>query len=227
MTTLESLADGLWSWPSAIRLGPVSLPRRAVVARLASGGLWVHSPNALDDAMRAELAALGPVEHVVAPNKFHHAHLEAWRAAYPEAVLHGAHGLAKKRADLTFDRELTETPDPAWADLFEQRAISGARKLNEIVFLHRPSRTLILTDMSFHVGREAPFLTRVLMRLNGVYGRLAPSRLLKTFVDDLPEVRRSMLATIDAWEFDAVHVSHGEPIASGGREQLRAVWDAL
>jgi len=156
MSQLQPLAEGLWSWPSSIKLGPFRMPRRAVVAKLPSGGLWLHSPNDLDDAVRAELDALGPLEHVVAPNQFHHAFLGRWHRACPDAVVHGAPGLAEKKPDHHFDRVLTGEPDPAWGGVFDQRLIGGAAKVNEVVFLHRPSRTLLLTDASFHIGHEAP-----------------------------------------------------------------------
>lgn len=224
MNTLQPLADGLWSWPSSIQIGPFALPRRTVIARLSDGGLWVHSPNGLDDAVRAEIDALGVVRHVVAPNQFHHAHLDAWRAAYPDAIVHGAQGLAEKKPEYRFDRVLAGEPDAAWSDLFEQRVIEGASKFNEVVFLHRPSSTLILTDTSFHIGREAPFLIRMLMRVNGVYGRLAPSRLFKSYLDDVAVVQRSMLEMIDAWEFERVHVAHGEPVEVEARAALRRGW---
>jgi hypothetical protein len=225
VNTLKPLADGLWSWPSTIRVGPIALPRRAVLARLTDGSLWVHSPNALDEAVRAEVDALGPVAHVVAPNQFHHAWLDAWRAAYPDAVVHGARGLAEKKPEYRFDRVLGAEPDPAWADLFDQRVIGGAAKINEVAFLHRPSRTLLLTDTCFNVGHEAPFLTRLLMRLNGRLGSFGPTRIFKSMVDDLPEVRRHVLELADAWDFDRVHVAHGEPVETDGRARLRAAWE--
>ncbi len=226
MSRLEELAPGLWSQPSSIRLGLVALPRRSLVARLASGGLFVHSPNALDDALRADLARLGPVEHVVAPNLMHHAHLADWRMAYPRAIVHGAPGLAAKKPQLAFDRELGPDPDPAWRGVFEQRLVTGAPRLAETLFLHRPSRTLVLTDLAFHIGAEAPFAVRLMMRLNGRYGELGPTRVLKTYLDDRAEVRRVLLDVCDTWDFERVHVAHGEP-HERGRAVLRAAYAAL
>jgi hypothetical protein len=65
--------------------GAVPFPTRTVVARLGDGGLWVWSPVALSEETRSALA-LGPVRHLVSPNKIHYAHVAAWKAAYPDAV---------------------------------------------------------------------------------------------------------------------------------------------
>jgi hypothetical protein len=54
-------------------------PTRMVLARLHDGTLWVWSPVALDDALADEIDRLGPVGHLVSPNKLHHLFLGAWR----------------------------------------------------------------------------------------------------------------------------------------------------
>ena len=226
MSQLHELSEGVWSQPSSIRVGLFALPRRSVIARLPSGGLFVHSPNALDEALRVELAQLGDVEHVVAPNLLHHAHLADWRAAYPRAIVHGAPGLAAKKRELVFDRVLGPEPDPAWSGVFDQRLVTGAPRLGETLFLHRPSRTLVLTDLAFHIGAEASFGVRLMMRLNGRYGEPGPTRVLKTYLEDRGEVRRVLLDVCDSWDFERVHVAHGEPLEHG-RAALRAAYADL
>ena len=53
-------------------------PTRMTVVRLASGGLWLHSPTQISDGLRAELDALGPVRHLVSPNRIHYSHMLSW-----------------------------------------------------------------------------------------------------------------------------------------------------
>ena len=55
------------------------------VIQLAGGGLWLHSPIRLDDALRAALDAMGPVRFIVAPNKAHHLFAKKCLAMYPQA----------------------------------------------------------------------------------------------------------------------------------------------
>jgi hypothetical protein len=56
-------------------------PTRMAVIRLADGGLWVWSPVGLDRELRTEVETLGPVRHLVSPNKLHHLFLADWGAA--------------------------------------------------------------------------------------------------------------------------------------------------
>ena len=81
-----------------------------MVVRLADGGLWVWSPIALDDALKAEIDAIGRPAHFVSPNKIHHLFLQDWAAAYPDAQLWGPQSTIKKRSDLTFQPALDDTP---------------------------------------------------------------------------------------------------------------------
>ena len=100
------------------------------------------------------------------------------------------------------------------------RAIAAGRTIEEIVFCHRPSRTLLLTDLAFNV-RESPSLpTRLWLRLNGVYGRFGPSRVARALIRDRAAARDS-LDRILAWDFDRVVVSHGVVLESRGRRVLR------
>lgn len=60
-------------------------PTRMIVIRLSNGGLFLWSPTALSDALRAAIDRLGPVKHIVAPNSLHHLSIGAWQAAIARA----------------------------------------------------------------------------------------------------------------------------------------------
>ena len=95
------------------------------IVRRPDGGLVVHSPIALDDAMRGEVDAIGPVRCVIAPNLYHHLHAGTWAAAFPEARLVGPEGLEKKREDLQLAAFLEDEPDAGWAGTLEQVRVHG------------------------------------------------------------------------------------------------------
>jgi hypothetical protein len=217
---LHRLADHLWEVNAPLTVFGMALGHRMTVARLPEGGLWVHSPVAHNTALAAALAALGPVAHVVAPNVIHDTYLEGWFAAYPAARFHGARGFAQARPDLKFTDPLGDTPPPAWADVLDQHLLRGMPRVNEVAFLHRASRTLILTDLVFNLRGEMPLLSRVLLRVNDCYCKLGPSRLLRSVIKDRAALRPSLDAIL-AWDFDRVVLSHGEIVESGGREALR------
>jgi hypothetical protein len=217
---LRSLAPDLWVTERPLRFLGVEIGTRMTVARLSDGGLFVHSPVPLDAPARRELDAFGPVRAVVAPNRLHHLFVGAWREAHPDASVYGAPGLAEKRRDLAFDAVLGDEAPPAWAADLDQLVFRAIPLLNEVVFFHRASRTLVLTDIAFNVRRADSWLTRAVLRLDGAYGRFGVSRIGRAVIRD----RRAARAAIDrmlGWDFDRVIVAHGEVLERGGRDALR------
>ena len=106
---LTPLARDLWGADgTAPQPGGVVLPTRMTIARLRDGSLWLHSPVEVDDALAAEIDALGEVRTLVAPNLLHYRFLGAAAARWPTAKVLGAPGLARKRPDLRIDGELVE-----------------------------------------------------------------------------------------------------------------------
>jgi hypothetical protein len=103
---------------------------------------------------------------------------------------------------------------------------AGVPLANEVVFVHRPSRSLLVCDLAFNVGPDAPWLTRTLFRLWGAYGRLGPTRLERLLVRDKDAARRS-LDEVLALDFDRVIVSHGDVLETGGREAFARGFDWL
>lgn len=224
---MRRIDASLWVAERPLRfLGAVELGTRMTVVRLRDGGLLLHSPVALDEPLRVALSRIGTPRHVVAPNRFHHLFVGEYRAAFPEARLYAAPGLPEKRPDLHFDAVLPgETPMP-WGDEFDMELFAGLPVMNEVVSFHRASGTLLLCDLAFHYGPEAPLLTRLCFRLVGGYGRFGPTAVEKLLVRDRAGARAS-LERILAWDFDRVIVAHGKVVESGGRAALRAAYDWL
>ena len=101
-------------------------PTRSIIIRLPDGALWVWSPVALTPELKAEVDALGPVAHLVSPNKIHHLYLTEWHEAYPDAKLWGPASTIRKRKDLPFQPPLEDTPPDAWQGVFEQAWFRGS-----------------------------------------------------------------------------------------------------
>lgn len=137
----------LWDGPN-VDFYSFAYPTRMVAVRLAAGELWVWSPIALTDGVRAEVDALGPVAHLVSPNKLHHLFLADWQAAYPSARLWAPASTQKKKPGLTFQPPLTGAAPEAWADEIAQFHFTGSSFMDEVVFVHLPSRTAIFADLT-------------------------------------------------------------------------------
>jgi hypothetical protein len=216
---MQQIHSDLWVADSSLRFFGVEVGARMTVVRLPGPRLFLHSPIAASPELVNEVKALGPVAYLVAPNRFHHLFVGPWKQACPEASVFVAPGLDTKRPDLEIAGVLTDEPEPGWAETVEQVLMGGFPLANEVVFFHRPSRTLIATDLAFNLGPSSPLATRLFVRLAGTYGSLAPTLLERLAVRDRIAFRRSLERILE-WPFERVVVAHGEVSEQGGREEL-------
>lgn len=189
------------------------------VVRLPDSRLLLHSPIAATAERVREVKALGPVAYLVAPNRFHHLFISDWQQACPDARVYAAPGVETKRADLAIDGVLGDEPEPGWQGVLDQVFLAGFPFANEIVFFHRPSATLIASDLAFNIGPGSRPLTRLAFRVVGAYGRLAPTLIERLLVNDRTAFRQALERVLD-WPFEHVVVAHGAVSAEGGREDL-------
>lgn len=230
INALKPVADDLW-----IVDGPVigmayfgfHLPftTRTTVVRLGDGGLWLHSPTPPDDSLRREIDKLGPVRFLVAPNKIHYWWIGEWKERYPEATTWAAPDVrdcASKRV-AAFDRDLGEVPPPEWRDEIDQVSVAGDF-LTEVDFFHRPTRTLILTDLieNFEPARITCWHMRLLMKLGGVAdpdGKM-PYDLRVTFLRHKADFRAAV-ETMLTWQPARIVLAHGRWYDRNGEAELR------
>lgn len=217
--TTRAISEGLWVAEHPLKAMGMELGRRMTVVRLRDGGLWLHSVGRLVPEVRAWLDGLGPVAFVVSPSLTHRRWMEEYAAAYPEAVLVASPGLAGKRPDIAFDRTLGDRPEHEWAGALDQVVVPIRGDYREVVFLHRPSRTLILTDLCFNIPSARGLVTTTLARLLGTHERFAASRLLRLILADRPATRAALTRVL-AWDFDRVIIGHGVIQETGGNAAL-------
>ena len=207
--------------------GSIPFPTRMVVARLRSGDLFLWSPIEPDDGLLSQVDALGPVGHLVSPNKIHYAHIGAWKRWYPEAMAWASPGVRERAVsqdvDVAFDAELGNEPDPAWRADLDQLIFRGSRFMEEVAFFHRNTRTVILADLIENFEPEkVSSAYRWLVRLAGAAhpdGK-APADLRLTFFGRKDEARASFQRML-AWEPEKVIVAHGRWYERDGTEELR------
>lgn len=222
---LEPLADAVWAEARRLRFAAVETGTRMTVVRLATGGLFVHSPISLDRGTREAVDALGPVKAVVAPSLFHHLFVGEWMQAYPDAVVCACPGLERKRRDLSWHRVLGDEPEAEWRGEIEQ-VFFGARSLeNEVVFFHRPSRTLICADFIFNLAGHPSRLTRVVARLIG--NRKPGATLLDRLLIRNRAAARVQVDRMLAWNPDRIVLAHGAMVEAGGCEVVRRAYTWL
>lgn len=217
---LVRLHESLWECDAPLRVLGMCLGHRMAVIRLPDGGLLVHSPVEATAETTAAVDALGPVRWIVAPSIIHDLYVPGWFEKYPAAQLVGPPGMAAKFPTWPFRGKLGAEVAKAWAPDVEIALVAGIPRLNETVFFHRPSRSLIVADLVFNVGHTGGALSNFMFRLNGCGGRVATSRLFRAVAKDRAKLRAS-LEPIFAWDFDRVIVGHGQNIGTGAKAALR------
>ena len=95
MGTPKSLAPNLWvvDQPDFDSGRRQKIGTRMTVIKLASGGLFLHSPTKLDEQTKQALDAIGEVRAVVAPSRAHHLFVGDYIKTWPGAKLYGPPGL--------------------------------------------------------------------------------------------------------------------------------------
>ena len=194
------------------------------IVRLADGALVVHSPIRLTEELRSAAASAGRVRFIIAPNRFHHLFVPDWQQAYPDAQTFCTPGLDTKRADLKFTAIFGDDPPAAWANEIDQAFMRAFPPLNEIVFFHHKTRTLIFTDLRFNIARHDSAYGRFLLRLDGAFRGLAIPRSFRLLLRRRRPECAAFLNRLLSWDFDRVILAHGEIINSGAKPAVERAW---
>lgn len=222
MSVLDPFGDDIWLIDGdPIRMLTIPFETRMTVIRLADGGVWLHSPVAATAERIAAVEALGPVRHVIAPNKFHHLFVGPWLERFPEARAWAGPGLAARVDHLPWTDDLGDTPPVDWSACVDQLLFGGTKFLPEAVFFHRRSASLIVTDIfQNHRPEKNNWFWRFGKTLNGI---MAPEggcprdwRLTVRDRDSARAARDRMLR----WPFERVVLSHGACITADAHAHI-------
>jgi hypothetical protein len=168
----KTVATDVWLVDSGpLRVAGMPLPVRMTVIRLPDGTLILHSPTKFSFPLKQKLDALGRIAHLVAPNTAHWSFMAEWQAHLPEATTWAAPGLRKRpavaEAGLRLDKDLAAGAPPEWQGAIEVIVLQG-KALVEAELFHRPSRTLVLTDLVVNVEPDKlPLPARIGAKLVG------------------------------------------------------------
>lgn len=223
---MTPFAEGVWLDTHPVSIVGMAMTSTMTVLDLGGGSLLVSSPVALTEERRAAVDALGTVKHIYAPNLYHNSWVNDWAVAFPDARVHGPRGLSKKRPDIELDRTFGDRPEQAFAGVLDEHFIEGFR-LRESVLVHRPSNTLVVTDLVHNVGKPEGTWPRLYTRAMGFYDRVALSRMLRWLAfSDRASARKSVDALLEQ-QFDRLVVGHGAPLESGAKDALRGAFEWL
>lgn len=234
-----------------LRSGLIKFGGRGTIVKLKTGNLAVFSPVALNSEAKAKVQQYaqasppGNVRYIVAPDIEHHMFLSPWAKEYPDANIIGPEGLPEKReknsqtAGTKFHHVFTANNkhqmkiSSEFDDDFDYEYVhSHANK--ELVFLHKPTRTMIEADLLFNLPATEQFsrtgddprggiLTKIFAGMLNTRGDMKwHKRFLYYAVGsgDRKGFAESM-RKIQSWgEFDRIIPCHGDVIEQGGSRIL-------
>ncbi len=224
---LRAIDTDIWVADQPLRYFGLSVGTRMTIIRLADGELAVISPVQVSEGLMGELNGLGEVRHIIAPNLYHYLFAADFKAAYPSATFWATPGLPTKKPNLNVDQVITDAPNSPWQgmvclffDGVQTLGPGGPDPLEEWVFFHAASRTLILTDTAFCFDESFPWLTQLVTKVGGGYKSLGPSLLERIATSAKGTVKASVKQVL-RWDFDRVIMSHGSIVERDGKAQFK------
>jgi hypothetical protein len=230
MRLTSYIADHIWLCAYPVRLAGTRFEARMTAIRLASGRIMLHSPCHITPALADDIAACGPVGHIVVPGNFHHLHAVSAQAAFPDAKTWICPGIETKRPDLTYDGILGDSAPADWIGEIDQVLVQGARIMREVAMYHRASRTLILvdlienfTDATPNIGGTLKLWFKYVLRM---WANPKPAPEYRMGWRDRAAAANS-LRRILAWDFQRIILSHGDLIDRDAHEIAAEAWSGI
>ncbi len=232
LQTLKPVAPDIWIADGPIvSMHSIKFPTRMSVIKLSSGRLVIHSPIASTNSLYAEINELGEVEALLAPNWIHYVSMFEWAKRYPIATRYYAPGVISRANTKNLpipSGETIEDQNP-WAPEFETLLVKGSTLHSEAVFFHRPSSTLILTDLIENFEREK--ISPAFASIARMAGILAPNGSMPrdmrlTFRKHKPKLRKA-IETMISWNPERIIIAHGKWFEENGTEELKRAFGWL
>jgi hypothetical protein len=216
--------DSIWVSERPIWFSGVRLRSRTTVVRLAGGALWVHSPGTPSDETCAALDALGEVRWVVVPNRFHHLQAPATAARYPNAIVVGPNSAPTRNPKLSVKMG---TDDPEYIQATPELVpiqLNGVPFLDETVFFHAASGSLIAADLLMSACAHDHWTWRFAARIFGRYGKIGTPPDVRMHTRANTVVAES-IAQLRALPLQQILVAHADPITDRPVQQLTEAWN--
>lgn len=227
MNSLNPLTAELFERYDPARALGMNMGHRMTVVHLSEesgGGLWIHSPVVFSEELWDELDQLCHGEtrrHLIIPSRTHDLHLEPWLERIPPETTYAPAALQRAHPGWRIGQTLTNELLAPWSREFAHVRLEGAPRVNEVAFLHRPTKTLILVDSVFNLRGSSSFLGGLLLGINGCREGIATSRLFRLMIKDKAAFAASLSLVLE-WDFERVLVGHGAILEADEVPALRA-----
>lgn len=222
--SLEALGPNLW-WVWAKMASP-PLPRNMVVARLADGGLLLHSPICLDAAGMAALEALGPIRWLLVPNEGHRSDIKRYKLRYPSAqVIAPKNAIPKVEEVVPVEASCEDVLPPLGVEVWVPDGMKPGYELVYLVNLDGGGRAALINDvLAAPHPHAATGLKGAMMKMLGPPGGgVGQARIVRFFFGKDPRQFRGFVERLAAvTDLRVVTTSHGAPLTHDVANVLRA-----
>jgi hypothetical protein len=210
----REIAHGVAVMQYPLRAFGIDFRRYVTLLRLTDGRVVIHSTAPFTAEDVEAIGRFGEPSWLVEATLMHDTFARRASAAFPNIPYLAPAGFAKLSAVPTLP---LHPPPRDWAGEIEVLKVDGLRKINEHVFFHLASRTLVLADLLFHFSADSRgwsrFFAQRIMRLPRLFGISAFFRLMirdqKAFALSLEKMAQ--------WDFEQIVVGHGEPIQNDAK----------
>lgn len=218
---LREFASNIWiADGSNVRDFGLMFTTRMVIVKLSDGSLWLSSPVSVPFDILQQITKLGVVRYLIAATPRHVWRLDAWHGLFPEAQLWAARStlFTLKKGHLPLSGSLTDTSFQGWAEDLDQLAFKGNPLIEEVVFFHKQSRTVMLDDLiQIHSTVKGKVFRNLLFKLEGVVAPNGGVGLdIRLSFTNRTLARRS-LERLLSWDFDKLIIAHGPCIEQDAR----------
>lgn len=244
--TIRNLASNILICSSPFkRFGRIKVGGRGTIVKLSNDSLAVFSPVALTDVVKQQMQEkLGStnIKYIVGLDTEHHIFLESWHKTWPEAKVIAPETLPAYRDKQNYgkikedkwllmkkaDKSKGLSVDEAFDKEFDIEFVD-AHANKELVFNHRPTRTLIEADLMFNLPATEQFsksgespttglLTRLFNAINNTQGTPTWQRRIIWYgisAGDRTGFNESV-SRIAKWDFERIVPCHGDVIEQNG-----------
>ncbi len=224
---LTKIDSNIWIAQQQLKYLGLEVGTKMTIIRLENDELVVISPIQINDTIQTQLNEIGLVKHIIAPNLFHYLFVSDWKKLFPNAMVWASPDLKAKKPNISIDKNLNyqggkfnNSLEYLFFDGFKTTTFNGFELLNEFVFFHSLTKTLILTDTAFNIDDSfSPFIQFV-ARITGDFNHLKPSLLEKIATSDKQKVKTSVTKILE-WDFERVIMAHGSIIESNGKQKFK------
>jgi hypothetical protein len=225
MSELQKFGENIWivEGPLVKDIG-IMFTTRMTIVKLSNGSLWIDSPVPVPNSTIQAIRDLGHVKYLVAATPRHVWRLKDWHSLFPDAELWITKitRFTLKEGNLPFTGILKDEIPPEWAQDLDLVVFKGNPYIEEGLFLHKKSRTVIMDDLiQIHHHRKGKIFYNMLVKLMGMG---APDGgvsldLRLSFIHR--RLARESLEKLLSWNFDKLIIAHGPCIEKDAKSFVK------